>query len=111
MLLGNRCPQLSLELLGIDFSHALVLAGNHGIDPIGLVTDAFVDPLEFGLELFHCKADGSEHPEAPRFTDLDDDIPAVRKCEYGYVDAKPVAEIGTHGGSIALGAASRCFAG
>ncbi len=91
VLLGHRCAQLRFELVGIHFAHALVLARDDGIDPVGLVADTLIDPLQFGFELLDGEAYGAQDPKTACLADLDDDVPAMGECKNWNVDSKPVA--------------------
>jgi hypothetical protein len=96
MLERDHLLQLGLELRGIHLAHALVLAGDHDVDAVGLVADVLIDPLELDLELLRREADGAEHAEAPRLRDGGDHVAAVGEGEDRELDAEPVAERGLH---------------
>ena len=83
---------------GSSSLHALVLAGDHDVDAVGLVADVLVDPVELDLELLGREADGAEHAEAAGLADGGDDVAAVGEGEDRELDAELVAEGGVHVG-------------
>lgn len=55
-------------------SPVLILAQDDYIDPVRMVTDVLINPVELGLRLFGCEADCHRHSETVDLTDSDDDI-------------------------------------
>ena len=95
---GIISRSLLLERAGVEvLALALVLAGDHDVDAVGLVADVVVDPLELDLELLGAEADGAEHAEAAGLADGDDDVAAVGEGEDRELDAESLAKLGLHG--------------
>ena len=97
MLLGHHVRQHLAQLVGgqvrID---ALVLVGGDDVDPIGVIADVLVDPVELDFELLGGEADRAEDAEAARLADGHHHVAAVCEGEDRQVDAELVAEWGVH---------------
>ena len=96
VLFRDGGEQLLFELLGVDLAHALVLAGNDDVDPVGLVTDVLVDPLELDFELVRWETHGAQHAEAAGTADRRHDVAAVTEGKDGELDPQLVTQFGTH---------------
>ena len=104
-VIGDQRLELRLQLRRIQLPHALVLAGDHDVDAVGLVADVLVDPLELDLELLGREADGAEHAEATGLGHRGDDVAAVREGEDRELDAETFTELGVHGALRCVGVA------
>ena len=97
MLLGHHLAQRVAELLGGQVRvHALVFIGDHDVDPVRMVADVLVDPLELDLEFLRGEADRPQHTETAGLAHRDDDIAAVRERENRKLDAEFVADGSVH---------------
>ena len=97
MLLGHHLAQRLGELLGGQVGvHALVLVRDHDVDPVRVVADVLVDPLQLDLELLGREADRPQHAETAGLAHRDDDIAAVREREDRKLDAEFVADGSVH---------------
>ena len=94
---GHHGLQLLLELRGIDVAHALVFLRDHDVDPVGLVADVRVDPVELLAQLLRREAHGAQHAEAAGLADGDDHVAAMGEGEDREVDAETVTERSAHG--------------
>ena len=91
-----------LQLPGVHLPDSLVLLGNHGVDPIGLVAYVLVDPVELHGELLGGEPDRAQHTKPTGLADLDDDVATVGEGEDGDLDAEPLADLRSHGFSLPL---------
>ena len=102
---GDQGLEVGLELVGVGGAHALVLAGDHDVDAVGLVADVLVDPVQLDLELLRGEADGAEHAEAAGLGDGDDDVTTVGEGEDRELDAELLGQVGLHGSGLLSGVA------
>ena len=92
VLLGHHVLEHLGERLGVEVGiHALVFVGNHDVDTVGVIADAFVDPVEFDLKLFGGVSHGAENPIAAGFADGHHDVAAMGERENRKLDTEFVA--------------------
>ena len=97
MLLGHHVLQRLGQLIGGHVRvHALVLAGDHDVDAVRVVTDVLVDPVQLDLELVGREADGTEDAEAACLAHGDHDVTAMGEGEDRELDSQLIAEGGVH---------------
>ena len=107
--LRDHRPQVLLELGRVELTHALVLAGDHDVDAVGLVADVLVDPRQLDLELLGGEAHGAEHAEAARLRDRGDDVAAMGEGEDRELDAELLGQFGLHGVPFQPSASGMCL--
>lgn len=84
MLLRDHRPQRLGELIRRQLGvHALVLVRDHDVDPVGVVADVFIDPVELDLQLLRREPNCSEHTKTTSFADGDHHIAAVSEGKIG----------------------------
>ncbi len=98
MAVRYGCAQLRFEFLRVELALSLVLAGNHNVDPIGLVADVLVDPIEFDCERLGREADRAQHAQTTRVRYGCNDVATVGEGKDREFDAEAFADFGTHAG-------------
>ena len=97
MLLGHHLAQRLGQFFGGQVRvHALVLVRDDDVDPVRMIADVLVDPLQLDLELLGREADSPQHAETTGLAHRDDDIAAVREREDRELDAELVADGSVH---------------
>ncbi len=97
MLLRDHRPQRLGELIRRQLGvHALVLVRDHDVDPVGVVADVFIDPVELDLQLLRREPNCSEHTKTTSFADGDHHIAAVSEGKNRKLDTELVANGSVH---------------
>lgn len=97
MLLRDHRPQRLGELIRRQLGvHALVLVRDHYVDPVGVVADVFIDPVELDLQLLRREPNCSEHTKTTSFADGDHHIAAVSEGKNRKLDTELVANGSVH---------------
>ena len=107
VLVGDHRLQLLLELHRVELTHALVLAGDHDVDPVRAVTDVLVEPVQLHLELLGAEPDRAEHADAAGVGDRRGHVAAVGEGEDREFDPETLAELVVHGTSSVSGVPQR----
>ena len=98
VLVGDHGPELSFEFDRVEFTHPLVLSGNHDVDAVRTVADVFIEPGQFHLELFGAEADRPEHAHPTGVGHGGGHVAAVGEGKDRELNAETFAELVVHDG-------------